>query len=149
MFGEQEEMEQSILEVELKNAYQLHCENPETFDYPSTEEIRSLRVGDSLKVYNGNIYFWAAIVEIDDDKYICQVSDLFFDPPGYDFGDYIYVLKENIYKIRKIGEHNVILRNIQETLPNEIVHDIEATMFDPDHMPEYHETIQVMQSMFN
>ena len=128
-------MERSILEVELENAYELHCENPETFDYPSTEEICSLRVGDGIKVCNGDERFWVVIVEIDEDKYICEVSNRLLDPPGYDLGDYIYVLKENIYQVRKIAERNAIMCDIQETLSN------------PDHIPKYYETILFLQSM--
>ena len=124
-----------MTEINLVNAYELHKLNPDSFYYPTNDELDNIQINDGLKVNLGNERFWTLIKEIKDNKFICEVSNNLIDKSQCDIGDLIVVKKENIYQIRKENERQKIIDDFNETLNN------------PSHIPKFKETLVLLDMM--
>ena len=122
------------LRIELVDAYQMHLESPDTFNYPSTDEINNIVIGDKVKVSNGKERFWNIIVEKYDNYLIGEINNHLIDNQNYDCGNKIIIEPRHIYQIRTIKEAEDIEDDFNNFLAN-----------PRGHVPRFYETFVLIQ----
>ena len=88
--------------VPFVNAIKMHEENPNTFEIPTQEDLKKLKVGTSCKICALRERFWVNVTEIKDDGTIIGYIDndlLFSDEHGLYADDVVSFRVENIYDL--------------------------------------------------
>ena len=98
-------MKEKIFKANLVDAEEMSTTYPDSFYYP-LDDIEKLKVGDIVKVCDDYERFWVIIEEIRDNGiFVGKVNNglvggtlLGYSAP-YNFGDLIFLKKQNIYEI--------------------------------------------------
>lgn len=78
----------------------MHQENPDTFEVPSSDEIKRVVVGDYVKVSNGKERFWVQIIEkLTRGFFRGIVMNRLIIKTNYILGDTIQIHSRHIYDI--------------------------------------------------
>lgn len=92
---------QLFTNVSFSDAQKLQRDNPDSFEAPSQKELDQLKVGDVVKVSNGQERFWTIIKELKSSNVIiAEVNNRLMGVQPYNLGDLIQFTKTNIYTIR-------------------------------------------------
>ncbi len=86
--------------VEFVNAKEMNEQNPDTFWYPSEQQLSSIGVGDDVKICDNVSRFWCSVIAVDGDKITATVdNDILSDE--LKFGDTVEFTCDEVYDIWK------------------------------------------------
>ena len=89
-------------ETPFTNARELKKENPNTFFAPSEEHLKTIEVGDSVKVSTGGERFWMTVSELTPEEGVIGIVDndlICSEDHGLFFEDKVAFKLENIHNI--------------------------------------------------
>ena len=95
-------MTETIHRPNLVNAKEIHVQHPNTFHYPSEQQLENIFVGSWVKISNGIERFWVIVVEIINDKFIGKIDNVLIFDEGYNFDDLIEFELINVYDISEV-----------------------------------------------
>jgi hypothetical protein len=84
--------------IQFTDAYEIHKENPTTFEIPTEEEINSIKIGSFIKVCAGRERFWVKVSKIEDNVYQGNINNhlMLTNEHGYKDNDLVSI-KKNIF----------------------------------------------------
>lgn len=90
--------------VDFLDAQQLGREHPNTFAAPTEEDIAQIKVGDYVKVCDGEERFWNIIKKMDGDIIVAEINNKLVCGQDYNLGDLIQFSKHHIYDIESADQ---------------------------------------------
>lgn len=96
------------------NAQEMHRENPDRFEVPSTEELKSIKAGHYVKVATGNERFWVHVTEVTRDSIKGKVNNdlMNTDIHGLKACDDVEFTTDNIYDIYPVRKIKVSYQKV-------------------------------------
>lgn len=83
------------------NAQKMAIKHPDTFEAPTKEELKSIKVGSIVKVNTGNERFWTIVTKVKGQKITATVdNDLVMEEnEDLTYGTVINFKKEHVYDV--------------------------------------------------
>jgi len=95
------------------DASEMNSKYPNTFDFPTQDELENITIGDTLKISNGFERFWVELKEVNNLYLIGRVDNELITNE-YNLNDYVMFEKKNIYDIHTIKDKDILLKNLNK-----------------------------------
>lgn len=97
------------------DANEMNSKYPNTFDFPTQDELENITIGDTVKISNGLERFWVELKEVKK-LYLIGRIDNELITNEYNFNDYVMFEKKNIYDIHTIKDKEDLLKNLNRKI---------------------------------
>jgi len=91
-----------MVKFKFVNFWKMHKDHPNKFDIPDEKDLTHLKVGDWVKISNGE-RFWVEITSLKNhNKYITGIiKNELLDKKDYNLGDIVNFKSRNVCQIKK------------------------------------------------